>query len=64
MHTLEKKNKKFQISWKFEYFHKRIEIWLIDKVKKGQRLKNNFYDILVSGKIVWGPKRPQWAGPG
>ena len=45
----------------------RNKIWLIDKIIKGQslkKLKNNFCDILASGKIVWGPKRHQKAGPG
>ena len=49
---------KFQISRNVEYY-KQIETWMIDKVIKDQSLKNNFEDILASGKIVLGPKRPQ-----
>ena len=67
-----------------EYSYALTEIWLIhgdldckdgygliDKDMTDQNLKPNFYNILASGKIVWGPKRPKWtvtqgvwSGPG
>ena len=44
-----------------EYSYKLTELWLIDKDIKDRSLKPNIYDILAYGKMVWGPKRPQWA---